>query len=796
MQKIGLEGCRALRKEFLEASQVKRKARLLEMRVLLSGSKAISDTSNADGSQKYGFAAAEVVLCTAFLVRVLSVHRNLASSVLRRPSALSLDLPGRHVNSSSNGTFESSVVSFLITLADEVGDSMPNSIERHLPHRNKKLVYVLYCESERTKQDRFCTRSHFYRTWKALAPHIKCRKAHAFSICDTCISFSDRLMHLARKSSRDREREHLLKGFRSHLREVKLERAEYARNRLNAAERPGEVLSVIIDGADQTKFGIPRFIEKSKSESGHAIKQKITGVLFHSGLRKDDFMAYLSSSDNLPGGANQTIDAFSRCFLVLLEHRAFMHNLTQPKQLYVQLDNTGKDNKNRYFMAFCEWLIYHGIFECIHVNFLPVGHTHEDVDRKFSRVSVALSCQDTISIQDLHRAIRNSVSSSNKPHVARIRGYNNFSQALERQSRVVKSIPGFSTYRKFVFRRDSVIDLQSKVHEYYVSCHVAPSMTTPQTDWERLQKPRASIGCFLVSDIDLERMPPALYTKVAECDIRQMKKRIHSVETRINCREKYQELLEYIDDLNAVSVAKPEWSPHELLQKRLKPQNAISFPEDSESDDEQTYNVGDMVTVRHTKGNTATPFWVGSITDVNPGKTNEVEVCWYEIVCTKALKNSMEPSNASFKRQPVTSYSGKYRPCTTGDSRLLCDTIPTKSILVRFDQLTASCTLPVLVQKNTRQALDPFEEYIGDEEGEEASADDSENDCDVSNARNGINVFLGSDSESEEQTTSKNIICTSIEDETGEEAYVRPSKEARLRRSSRISNKSRSSAKA
>ncbi len=48
---------------------------------------------------------------------------------------------------------------------------------------------------------------------------------------------------------------------------------------MKAIENPGKFLSVIIDGADQSKFGIPRFLEKCKSEAGYSLKQKLTGVL-------------------------------------------------------------------------------------------------------------------------------------------------------------------------------------------------------------------------------------------------------------------------------------------------------------------------------------------------------------------------------------------------------------------------------------------------------------------------------------------------------------------------------------
>jgi hypothetical protein len=47
-----------------------------------------------------------------------------------------------------------------------------------------------------------------------------------------------------------------------------------------------------------------------------------------------------------------------------------------PPVLYLQLDNTCRENKNKFVMAFLSYLVYLGIFRKIKVNFLLVGHTH------------------------------------------------------------------------------------------------------------------------------------------------------------------------------------------------------------------------------------------------------------------------------------------------------------------------------------------------------------------------------------------------------------------------------------
>ena len=57
----------------------------------------------------------------------------------------------------------------------------------------------------------------------------------------------------------------------------------------------------------------------------------------------------------------------------------------RPQNLYVQLDNTRKDNKNNKFFGFLACLADKGVFKTIYINFSPVGHTHEDIDQFFQK---------------------------------------------------------------------------------------------------------------------------------------------------------------------------------------------------------------------------------------------------------------------------------------------------------------------------------------------------------------------------------------------------------------------------
>ena len=48
--------------------------------------------------------------------------------------------------------------------------------------------------------------------------------------------------------------------------------------------------------------------------------------------------------------------------------------------LNLQLDNATQDNKNRFVIAFCSLLTYHGVFQEVYINFFIVGHMHDDID--------------------------------------------------------------------------------------------------------------------------------------------------------------------------------------------------------------------------------------------------------------------------------------------------------------------------------------------------------------------------------------------------------------------------------
>ena len=73
--------------------------------------------------------------------------------------------------------------------------------------------------------------------------------------------------------------------------------------------------------------------------------------------------------------------------------------------LYVQLDNTTRENKNSTVFSYLSMLVERGIFKKIKVNFLLVGHTHDHIDQMFSRFSKKFARCNAFTLSTLSRMI-------------------------------------------------------------------------------------------------------------------------------------------------------------------------------------------------------------------------------------------------------------------------------------------------------------------------------------------------------------------------------------------------------
>jgi len=135
------------------------------------------------------------------------------------------------------------------------------------------------------------------------------------------------------------------------------ERRKYHSHHQKARSCPEKCVTLILDGMDQSKTNLPnsKIIAKSTS-SLWRLRTHLTGFLVHT---QSPYGKLASTFDLLlwPHDSNLTITLLLK---VLFNYQKD-HNL--PRNLYIQMDNTCKENKNRFVLSFCALLVELNIFQ-------------------------------------------------------------------------------------------------------------------------------------------------------------------------------------------------------------------------------------------------------------------------------------------------------------------------------------------------------------------------------------------------------------------------------------------------
>ncbi|KAL3681000.1 hypothetical protein R1sor_023956 [Riccia sorocarpa] len=223
-----------------------------------------------------------------------------------------------------------------------------------------------------------------------------------------------------------------------------------------SSTNPNLYLSFIHDAMDHSKTIISRLIDKVKSLMGQIqpFPLKVVGILNHG--HEPGVVAHVSVGGLWPSDPNYTITSIAKqlrdyenyhsgsktgdlAFREKASHELFSALLDENvlntivlrkvgktyeeffstteedasssirsdsttrmlrPNLYIQLDNSDKDNKNWPMMVFCSELVARGCCKTVTMSFLIVGHTHEYVDAFFSKMNAA---KDGKNIESLPR---------------------------------------------------------------------------------------------------------------------------------------------------------------------------------------------------------------------------------------------------------------------------------------------------------------------------------------------------------------------------------------------------------
>jgi hypothetical protein len=272
------------------------------------------------------------------------------------------------------------------------------------------------------------------------------------SKCDTCSKFDTDYSN----TTDSVRRAEIMAQKREHKALISKDKDGYYSRGAKAVMRPADFLSLIVDGADQQKYALP-YRPRPMKVVDNCWRQKnhVMGAISH-GRQVFAFIA----TDAIKQGNNVTIEVIHRVLLKTIKDEGRL-----PPVLYLQLDNTTKQNKAKYLMAYLHSLVDAGVFKKIIVSFLPVGHTHEDIDQFFSVLAKALKHRNCYTREELADIIANVLPKhegfKHPVHVEMMDHIVNYSDFVEDRVKMPVGIMVWNQFR-FFKHEDGVVQLQCR----------------------------------------------------------------------------------------------------------------------------------------------------------------------------------------------------------------------------------------------------------------------------------------------------------------------------------------------
>jgi hypothetical protein len=261
------------------------------------------------------------------------------------------------------------------------GDYMPHEDKIHLNPGKWRWLWSTYVRDMEHRGYSSISYPTFLNMRKAKFGVVHIPPIKRFSKCDTCSDFVHRISH----TFNAQQKKLLEIKYDDHTIWQQRERAKYYKHREKSTTYPEKYLSVIIDGMDQSKLELPRFLRtRSAFANLFRLRMALVGALTHG--HQPGASAYLFPCD-FPKDSSTTVQVV---FNVLSEVKSLRESGRLPPVVYLQLDNTTRENKNKTMLAALFLLVLHGHVRKIKLSFLPKGHTHEDIDSFFSDIAKIL----------------------------------------------------------------------------------------------------------------------------------------------------------------------------------------------------------------------------------------------------------------------------------------------------------------------------------------------------------------------------------------------------------------------
>ncbi|XP_072028306.1 uncharacterized protein [Amphiura filiformis] len=269
------------------------------------------------------------------------------------------------------------------------GDFMPHKDQIHLPSTwTKRFVYnkmkTEHIDRGIPAKD-IISEPHFRTIWRQQFPEYVISK-----VIFTCSQLAEKF----RSANTAREHEEVSALKKQHDEQVRKERAAYHKMRERAQREHESYTVMIVDGMDQSKTNVPRMVKDKDLAPLSRVHVHLTGVLLYTDATEGKIPLIYTDIKEIPHDSNTTVNIILRTLEMYKEKLG--------RVLFLQLDNCFRENKNKFVLSLASMLVESNVFEEVIIHFLPVGHTHEDVDQMFSRISKALKEHtDIYTIEDM-----------------------------------------------------------------------------------------------------------------------------------------------------------------------------------------------------------------------------------------------------------------------------------------------------------------------------------------------------------------------------------------------------------
>ena len=255
---------------------------------------------------------------------------------------------------------------------------MPTTGRMHLADNyTRREVYDVYRSDMVGSSNKSVTYSQFTRLWSSCFSNVIIPRKVRMGYCSICAN----LKSLAKGAKTSKEKDMSKKLLQDHREAQSLERKKAMHHREKCLKMPEQYMCLMIDGMDQKKTCLPHMRRLPKDINDECLVQ----------MYLVGFLAYNRSvGPHVLGPTLMFTMTWGQPF---------------PPVLYIQLDNTARENKNSTVFGYLSMLVDQGIFRKIKVNFLLVGHTHDHIDQMFSTFSRQLSRHDAFTLPKLFDVI-------------------------------------------------------------------------------------------------------------------------------------------------------------------------------------------------------------------------------------------------------------------------------------------------------------------------------------------------------------------------------------------------------